>query len=140
MLPVFIEPIVNLITTVVDRIIPDPVAAAQAKLEVAKLAQSGELAQLTADTDLAKGQMAINAEEAKSDNLFVAGWRPFIGWICGLGFGVQFLFGPFLTWGSALLGHPTDFPKLDLSEMMPMLFGMLGLGAYRSYEKAKGVA
>lgn len=137
MLPVFIEPIVRLISSVVDRIIPDPVAAAQAKLEVAKLAQNGELAQLAADTDLAKGQLAINTEEAKSDSLFVAGWRPFIGWTCGVGFSMQFVVGPILTWGAALAGHPVEFPKLDLSEMMPMLFGMLGLGAYRTYEKIK---
>ena len=74
----------------IDKLIPDPVAKAQAQLELVKLQQSGELAVLTADTQLATGQLEVNKIEAASSNIFVSGWRPFIGWICGVGLGTQF--------------------------------------------------
>src|SRR5579872_3587233 len=82
----------------IDRLWPDPAQAAQAKLELLKMQQSGELAQLAADTDLAKGQIATNTAEAANANLFVAGWRPFIGWVCGSGLAFQFIAQPLLTW------------------------------------------
>jgi hypothetical protein len=125
---------------VFDRLFPDPTQKAQAQLELFKLQQSGELAQLTADTQLALQQGNINVEEAKNASIFVAGWRPFIGWVCGAGFAVQFVVGPFAEWASSLAGHPVAFPPLDLSTMLPLLGGMLGLGGFRTVEKVKGVA
>ena len=119
--------------TVIQRIFPDPAQAAQAKLELVKLQQSGELAQIT-------GQLEINKAEASSSNPFTSGWRPFVGWTCGAGFAVQFVVGPLGEWASALAGHPVKFPQMDLGTMMPLLFGMLGLGAYRTAEKIQGVA
>lgn len=118
---------------VIDRVWPDPAQAASAKLELFKLQQSGELAQMA-------GQLEINKIEAGNSNPFVSGWRPFIGWICGLAFGIQFVFGPLASWGSRLYGHPVDFPSMDMATMMPLLFGMLGLGAYRTAEKINKVA
>lgn len=118
---------------VIDRIWPDPTAAAAAKLELFKLQQTGELQQIA-------GQLDVNKVEAANLNPFISGWRPFIGWICGTAFGVQFVFGPLASWGSRLAGHPVDFPPMDMATMMPVLFGMLGLGAYRTTEKIKGVA
>lgn len=115
--------------------IPDPQAKAQAQLELLKLQQNGELAVLTADTELAKGQISINAEEAKSDSLFKSGWRPFVGWTCGLGFFAKFLGGPLLFVIAQFSGHPITLPPIDLAEMLPLLLGMLGLGAYRTYER-----
>jgi hypothetical protein len=117
---------------VIDRLWPDPTQAAQAKLELFKLEQSGELAQMT-------GQLSVNQEEAKSGNIFIAGWRPFIGWVCGIAFACNFVVGPLAVFGAALLGKAVVFPTLALSEMMPVLLGMLGLGAYRTYEKKNGV-
>jgi hypothetical protein len=113
---------------VLDRILPDPAQQAAAKLELMKLQQNGELAQIT-------GQMDINKVEAASSSLFVSGWRPAIGWICGAGFGVQFVIGPLAEWGSALAGHPVKFPPMDTGTMMPLLLGMLGLGSLRTMEK-----
>ena len=84
---------------VMDRVFPDPAQAAAAKLEIMKLQQSGELAQIA-------GQMEINKVEAASASLFVSGWRPGIGWVCGAGFAVQFVIGPLAEWGSALYGVP----------------------------------
>ena len=118
---------------VIDRVWPDPAQAAAAKLELFKLQQSGELAQIA-------GQMDVNKAEAANPNVFVSGWRPFSGWVCGLGFGVQFVFGPLAEWGSALYGHPVKFPPMDTGTMMPLLLGMLGLGGLRTAEKIQGVA
>lgn len=124
-------------TKLLDKLIPDPAQKAAAQIELAKLAQNGELEQLHADTDLIKGQQEINLEEAKSENLFKSGWRPFIGWTCGLGFFAKFLVGPFLFIVAQLVGFPLVLPPIDVSEMMPLLIGLLGLGAYRTYEKVK---
>jgi len=85
-----------------------------------------------------QGQLDTNKAEATNPSTFVAGWRPFVGWVCGTGFAVSAL-GPLLEWGSALVGHMTKFPPIDLSVMMPLLFGMLGLGGMRTYEKTNGV-
>jgi hypothetical protein len=125
---------------VIDRIFPDPTAAASAKLELMKMQQTGELALLTADTDLAKGQLAINQAEAASSSVFVSGWRPALGWICGLAFAWNWVGLPIARFGMTLYGHPIDLVGADMSEMLPVLFGMLGLGGMRSWEKSKGVA
>lgn len=95
-----------------------------------KTAQEKE--QLSAVLTLMQGQMTVNAEEAKSPNVFIAGWRPFIGWVCGMGFAMQFVAGPLLSWGSRLAGKPVDVPPLDLGVMMPLLLGM------RTVEKVQG--
>lgn len=131
-----IDPVTALLDVggkVIDRLWPDPAQAAQAKLELIKLQQSGDLAQIA-------GQLEINKAEAASPNPFTSGWRPFIGWTCGAGFAVQFVVGPVGEWVCALAGHPVKFPQMDLGTMMPLLFGMLGLGAYRTAEKVRGVA
>lgn len=85
-----------------------------------------------------QGQLDTNKAEAASPSLFVAGWRPFVGWVCGVGFAVSAL-GPLAEWITTLFGHPTKFPPIDLSVMMPLLFGMLGLGGMRTYEKTNGI-
>jgi len=113
---------------VLDRVFPDPAQQAAARLELLKLQQSGELTQIA-------GQMEINKAEAASSSVFVSGWRPAIGWICGAGFAVQFVVGPLAEWGSALYGHPVKFPQMDTGTMMPLLLGMLGLGGLRTAEK-----
>jgi hypothetical protein len=113
---------------VLDRVLPDPAQQAAAKLELLKLQQNGELAQIT-------GQMDINKVEAASSSLFVSGWRPSVGWVCSAGFAVQFIIGPLAEWGAALAGHPVKFPQMDTGTMMPLLLGMLGLGGLRTAEK-----
>lgn len=132
--------VANIGGKVIDRIWPDPAQAAAAKLELLKMQQSGELAALASETDLRKGQLAVNQVEAASTNLFVAGWRPFIGWICGSGLGFQFLVRPILMWGTALAGLHADVPSLDLSTLLTLLAGMLGMGGMRTMEKLQGKA
>jgi hypothetical protein len=123
---------------IIDKVIPDPQAKAAAKLELLRLQQAGEFRQLDADLQIALAQAEINKAEALSDDPFRAGWRPFIGWVCGLGFATQFIVAPWGTWITALNGTPVPFPEMDMATMMPLLFAMLGLGAYRTYEKTNG--
>src|SRR5260370_768690 len=84
-------------------------------------------------------QIEVNKTEAANVSTFVAGWRPFIGWICGAGLACQFIAGPLFTWISNLMHRPTPFPTLDLGTLMTLLLGMLGLGGLRTYEKVAGV-
>jgi len=89
--------------------------------------------------ELAKGQMEINKTEAAHKSLFVAGWRPAVGWTCCLGMASNFLLIPIANFALALTGSAIVVPLLDTGEMMPVLMGMLGLGAMRTYEKKQGV-
>ena len=122
-----IDTLVTFANTVLERVIPDPAQRAQAQLEVIKLQQSGELAAMTAQTD-------INKTEAGSSSIFVSGWRPYIGWICGFAITYQYLVRPFIV---AFLPQ-YQFPGLD-DNLWQLTMGMLGLGGLRSFEKFKGV-
>lgn len=113
---------------VIDRLWPDPVQAANAKLELAKLQQSGELAQITAQLD-------INKVEASNPNLFVSGWRPAIGWICALALLYQYIARPIVI----AFGVVPSMPGLD-DNLWQLLLGMLGMGGLRTFEKVQGVA
>jgi len=135
MTPLLIPVLGNLL----DRIFPDPKAAAEAKLEVMRMAQAGELAQLDAEVKLISGQIEVNKVEAANQSLFVAGWRPAIGWVCGAAFAFKFILGPAAVVAMAMAGHPITLPEFDFTEMSTILMGMLGLGALRTVEKVKGV-
>lgn len=132
--------IVPLIGKVFDQVFPDPKAAAEAKLKVMEMQQSGALAALDADLKIALAQAGINAEEAKSASIFVAGWRPFIGWCCGIGLAYVFLVYPLLTWWAALAKPAFVPPVLVVDHLMELVMAMLGLGGLRTFEKIKGVA
>ena len=125
---------------VIERIFPDPNEAAKAKLELFKLQQSGELAALAQETDIATAQAEINKVEAASDDLFKSGWRPAVGWICVVGLSYQFFARPTMNFMLALSEHTVMMPPLELDTLMTLLFGLLGLGWFRSYEKINGVS
>lgn len=116
----------------IDHFFPDKAKQDEAKLQLLTLAQNGELQKIT-------GQMQINTEEAKSNSIFVAGWRPYIGWVCGTALAFQFIARPLITWIAALCGHNVAPPSLDMADLFTLLFGMLGMGAMRSYDKTQGV-
>lgn len=90
--------------------------------------------------ELAKGQLEINAAEAKHRSIFVAGWRPFIGWTCGVALAYHFVAHPFILFAVAAAGVTIpELPKFEMDSLMTVLLGMLGLGGMRSFEKAKGL-
>ena len=85
-------------------------------------------------------QMAINKEEASSGSLFKGGWRPFIGWVCGLAFAYHFILQPLLVFILATFSIALpDLPEFDMGTLLPILGGMLGIGGLRTYEKQKGL-
>jgi hypothetical protein len=119
--------------TLISRIFPDPAQASQAKLELLKLQQSGDLATMTAQTD-------INKEEAKSASLFVSGWRPAIGWVCALALAYQYLIRPLAGTAAGIAGIVIPpLPGLD-DNLWQLMMGMLGMGGLRTFEKVQGVA
>ena len=118
---------------VIDRLWPDPAQAASAKLELIKLQQSGDLAQMT-------GQLDINKIEAASNSTFVSGWRPAIGWVCALALLYQYLVRPLAVAIFAAVGHPLPvMPGLD-ENLWQLMMAMLGMGGLRTFEKVQGVA
>jgi len=125
---------------VIERIFPNPQEAAQAKLELFKLQQNGELAAMAQETEIAIAQAEINKVEATSDSFFKSGWRPAVGWMCVLGLSYQFFARPTMNFLLALFGVTVSMHPLELDTLMTLLFGILGLGFYRSYEKINGVS
>ena len=122
------------VTDVIGRFLPeDKEKRAAAEREIEK-----QLATHLARIDLA--QLEINKQEAAHRNIFVAGWRPFIGWSCGIAMCYAYIIQPITIFVLAQTGNLVSLPTLDLSEMMPVLLGMLGLGGLRSFEKYKKIS
>ena len=84
-------------------------------------------------------QIDLNKQEAAHQSMFVAGWRPFVGWTCGVALAYHFLIAPLLGFMLVLYGIDTPMPEFEFSQLSTILMGMLGLGGLRSYEKIKGV-
>ena len=133
-----LELLFPVIGKVLDRVLPDKAAREAATLELAKLAQAGELAQLEAEVKLATGQMEINKIEAANPSVFVSGWRPAVGWVCVLGLVYTFLVQPLLSWVSGIRAIPVP-PQLDMGDLVTLLCGLLGMGGLRTYEKVQRV-
>jgi hypothetical protein len=138
MAPIILGGLVKAAEKLIDHWFPDPNIAADKKLELAKLEQTGELARLASDTSLAQAQIAVNAEEAKSTNWFVSGWRPAVGWIGAFSLGYAAILEPLIRFtATVIFKYQGTFPILDSNITMQILFGILGLGAYRTVEKVK---
>lgn len=118
--------VADLATTVVNKIWPDK--------------SEEEKQQIAAAVMVVQGQIDTNKVEAANPNVFVSGWRPFIGWVCGSACAWNWIGLPMAKVGLALAGHPIALSPADLGEMMPVLMGMLGLGGLRTIEKINGVA
>lgn len=137
--PLLLTGLFDIGKSLLERFFPDPEKKAAALLQLETMRQTGELAELAAATDLAKLQIQTNIEEAKSTNLFVSGWRPAVGWAGAFGLAYAALFEPFLRFGaSTIFGYTGEFPVIDTTITMQVLFGILGLGAMRSYDKKVG--
>ena len=87
--------------------------------------------------EINKAQIEVNKVEANSNSLFVSGWRPFVGWTCGVALCYHFVLQPFLTFVLYSFGQQITLPTFDMGTLTTILMGMLGLGGLRSYEKVK---
>jgi len=126
-----ISAVSDVIGKVIDRVFPDPTQAAAAKLELTKLEQQGEL-------KIISGQLEINKIEAGNSNLFVSGWRPFIGWNCGIGFAYAAIIEPISRFvARVFFSYTGSFPSIDTNLTLQVLVGLLGLGTLRTVEKIK---
>jgi hypothetical protein len=134
------QALIPIFGNMIDKIIPDPAQAADAKLKAMEMAQRGELAVMDAEMKLAVAQIEVNKVEAGTD-LFRGGWRPAVGWVCVLGLGYQLVLRPVLPWLVRVAGGDVpDLPSIDTDTLMVLLTGMLGLGGLRTFEKVKGRA
>ena len=124
-----VGPIVN---KFVDRI-PDGNERARAK-------ESLERDLVEAANSVMLAQTEINAAEAQHKSIFVAGWRPFIGWVCGVGIAWSMVVQPMAQWAMIAWGDGTELPTIDTSYLMELVTAMLGMSGLRTFEKMKGVA
>lgn len=129
--------ILGLASTVIDKLFPDKNEALKQKTELARMAAEGQLKELEQVWTNATDQIKVNVEEAKNQSIFVAGWRPSVGWVCSSALAYHYIIQPFLTFALGAFHVTVILPVLDMGELMTLLFGILGLGAMRSYEKTK---
>ncbi len=124
-----IEPVSSLL----DKAIPDQDLKRKLSHEIATMSEKHA-------QQLALAQIKVNAAEAASGSLFKGGWRPCIGWICGIAFGYHFVLQPVIIFVVALIGiEIPELPKFDMNTLLTVLAGMLGIGGLRTYEKQKGL-
>jgi hypothetical protein len=128
-----IDRLIGPVTSLLDKFVEDKDQKAKLAHEVATMAQRHA-------QELAKAQLEVNKAEAQHKSLFVSGWRPAVGWCCVFGMMGNFMVIPFTNFVLALLKIDVSVPLIDTATMMPVLMGMLGLGAMRTYEKRTGVS
>lgn len=124
--------IANFATDLVNKFWPDKTQAEKDQLAL-------QVQQMTIAANLTQGQIDVNKAEASSQSVFVAGWRPFVGWVCGAAFGWTFVIGPLMSFTLSAFKVSVSLPQLDLSQLSPVLMGMLGLGVMRTVEKVNGL-
>jgi len=128
-----IDKLIGPVTSLLDKFVEDKDQKAKLAHEVATMAQRHA-------QELAKAQLEVNKAEAQHKSIFVSGWRPAVGWCCVFGMMGNFMVIPFANFVLALLEIDVSVPLIDTATMMPVLMGMLGLGAMRTYEKRTGVS
>jgi hypothetical protein len=128
-----IEPL----SALLDKLIPDPAAREKAKLELLRAERGNDLEEFRLAIAADQAQTAINQTEATHADLFVAGWRPFIGWVCGVAFAYHFILQPLLAFAILNGGGEVKLPTFDMDALFTVLMGMLGLGGLRTIEKIK---
>ena len=133
MISALIPQIAPILGNVLDRFFPDKEKAAEAQRAI-------ETALLENAAQINLAQVEVNKEEAQHRTIFVAGWRPFIGWVCGIALAWHFVGVPvtifFIAWAGA---EVPELPAFDMNSLMTVLRGMLGLGGLRTFEKMKGL-
>jgi hypothetical protein len=109
--------------TLIDRLIPDRAAAERASANEAALAQ-----------------VEVNKIEAGHNSVFVAGWRPSIGWVCAAGLAWAFVLAPVASWALVVSGTKAELPDIQTDYLLELVVAMLGMGGLRTFEKMRGVA
>ncbi|MEK6746093.1 MAG: holin family protein [Pseudomonadota bacterium] len=128
------------ISQLLDKIIPDPQEREKAKIELIKAERAFDLEELRLALSADQMQSEINKEEATNQNIFVSGWRPFIGWVCGAAFAYHFVIQPILAFIIVNHGGKVELPAFDMQSLSTVLMGMLGLGGLRTLEKIKSAS
>jgi len=129
---IFLQSLINPIAGLLDKFIEDKDQKNALAHQIATLSERHA-------QELAKAQLAVNKVEAASTSIFVSGWRPAVGWTCCLGLAGNFIFIPMVNFIMTLTGSDITIPLIDVSTMMPVLMGMLGLGTMRTVEKINKV-
>jgi hypothetical protein len=132
MIPV-ITALLPALGTLIDRLIPDRAAAERAKAEM-------EQQLVTAANQAALAQVEVNKIEAAHSSVFVAGWRPSIGWVCAAGLAWAFVLAPIASWALVVLGIKAELPAIHTDYLLELVLAMLGIGGLRTFEKLRGVA
>lgn len=137
--PLLLSSLLEIGKNIIGKVWPDPVQQAEAQLRFAQMQQTGELKGLEADLQLALAQVDLNKAEAQG-NWFQRGWRPNIGWVCGIGLGYQIIFRPIAN-GLLVVNHyPPAFPEIDINTLMTLIPVLLGVAGMRTLERVKGKA
>jgi hypothetical protein len=129
----------------IEHFFPDPTKAAEARMELIKLQESGELQRMAMENDLLKGQLDINKTEAATGSLFIGGWRPAIGWTCAISlfcYYVPYVLVATVLWAWRVIetGQLVARPDLGIADLIGLVMAMLGIAGMRTYEKKHSVA
>lgn len=138
--PITIATIAKGVESLISRVWPDPAKQAEELRKLRELEQAGNLQELNIMMSVLTSQLAINAKEAEHPSVFVAGWRPAVGWTCVLALFYSAFMEPLMRWIAVVLaGYEGPFPIIDSSIIDNILIPLLGLGGLRTWEKIKGV-
>ena len=128
-----LQTLIGPVTGLLDKFIEDKDQKARLAHEIATMAEKH-------GHEAAMAQVEVNKAEAQHRSIFVAGWRPFIGWTCGIALAYHFVLNPVILFGASVSGYELpELPEFDMQSLMTVLLGMLGLGGMRTFEKAKGL-
>lgn len=134
------DAIASVIGKVIDRAWPDPTSRAQAAQALAELQQAGEFKQIDAELQTRQMQADVNKAEASSSDPFTSRWRPSVGYVCAAGLAYAAILEPIIRVMAPIAGYHDALPAVDTTLTMQLLFGLLGLGGFRTAEKIKGAA
>jgi len=132
-IPAIVTALLPALGTLIDRLIPDRAAAEKAKAEM-------EAELIRASNEAALAQVEVNKIEAGHSSVFVAGWRPSIGWVCAAGLAWAFVLAPIASWALVVLGIRAELPAIHTDYLLELVLAMLGIGGLRTFEKLRGVA
>jgi roadblock/LC7 domain-containing protein len=132
-IPAIVTALLPALGTLVDRLIPDKAEAEKARNQL-------EAQLVTAANAAAMAHVEVTKVEAGHSSVFVAGWRPSIGWVCAAGLAWAFVLAPIASWALVVLGIKAELPAIQFDHLFELVLAMLGIGGLRTFEKLRGVA